>query len=199
MDVEKLDKERRQFAQRLVMTTGVLVVSVATNLVLGIQLMNTNKIILVPTLTNDVAIEINGAANADYLEKLALDMAFLFLNRTTQTARYMEERGQKYIDPETFENLRLQLANESRKATDLHQTQSFEPLNIFVDAKSLYVEVTGNVTITSGQTVVDSQQKIFAMQFTKKGSIILLKSIAEIEPDKARSKPSSIQSTVGGY
>lgn len=199
MDVEKLDKERRQFAQRLVMTTGVLLVSVATNLVLGLQLMNTNKIILVPTLTNDVAIEINGSANADYLEKLALDMAFLFLNRTTQTARYMEERGQKYIDPETFEQLRLQLANESRKATDLHQTQSFEPLNIFVDAKNLYVEVTGNLTITNGQTVVDNQQKIFAMQFSKKGSIILLKAIAEIEPDKARSKPSSIQSTVGGY
>ena len=199
MDIETLDKQRRSFAQRFVVCVAVLGISIVTNCVLALQLMNTNKLVLVPVLAQDAAVNINGGVSQDYLERLALDFSFLFLNRTTQTARYLEQRGEKLIDPDTFEALRLQMANESRKATDLHQTQSFEPINIFVDTPSLYAEVTGNVVITSGQSVIDHQQKIFAMQFSKRGSMVLLKAIKEIDPSEAKSKPSSLQSTIGGY
>lgn len=199
MDIEVLTKERRSFAQRYTVCLAFLALSLATNVVISLQLMNSSKVVLVPVLAQEAAININGGVSQDYLERVALDFSFLFLNRTTQTARYLEQRGEKLIDPETFEALRLQMANESRKATDLHQTQSFEPINIFVDTPSLYAEVTGNVVITSGQSIIDNQQKIFAMQFSKRGSMVLLKAIKEIDPSEARSKPSSLQSTVGGY
>lgn len=186
MEIANLERERKTFANRLVVVSALLGLSIATNLVLSFQVMNASRIVLVPTLPASVALDVNGRVSKQYLEQLSLDMAWLFCNRTTNTANYLETQAQGLIDPTVYEGIRLQLSKESRAALDNHQTQSFSASDIYVDPNALYSEVRGQLLITSGNQVLDTQDRVFAMTFSKHGSQVLLLSIKDIDPKDSK-------------
>lgn len=186
MDLKHLEKDRKTFANRLVIVSALLGLSIASNLVLSLQVLNNSKVILVPTLPQSASIDTNGRVSREYLEFLTRDMAWLFLNRTSETAHYLETQAQGLIDPTVYEALRLELSKQSRVSIENHSTQSFSPDDIYLDPANLYAEIRGTLEITSGKEVVDTQEKVFAMKFSKHGSQVLLYSIKEIDPKEAK-------------
>lgn len=186
MDMKNTLKDRRKFANRSAVLSILLALSITSNAIEGVLLYTDNKIVLVPTMPQTMSINPNGAISRDYLEFLARDITWLFLNRTSSTAKYLEQAGVELIDPSVYEPLRLQLERQSRLDDENHQTQSFAPADFYVDPANLYVEVMGDLTVISGNATQDSQQKIYALTFTRHGSRVLLKEIKEITKDEAK-------------
>lgn len=186
MDIETTVKDRNKFARRTAVLAILLSASVVSNSVLSVLLVTNNKIVLVPTLPASADLNPNGSVSREYLEFLSRDIAWLFLNRTTETAGYLEKEGRSLIDPETFEKLRLQMERSSRAAVANHQTQSFAPSDFYIDPANLIVEVTGQLSIATGNASVDTEDKIYRLTFSKHGARVLLKEIREITKDEAQ-------------
>jgi len=178
--------KQQLFAQRSAALTALLAIAVAGNLVLGLIVMNGSRVILVPTLPAETSIDPNGQVDAEYLEDLTRDAAWLFLNKTPETAGYFERRAQRLMDPVHFEAVKLQLEKDSAKAEETHSSQAFFPADFFEDPAGLYSEVRGRLVIMQGQQVLDDQPKVYAFHWTKTGTLLRLASIAEIDPKDAK-------------
>lgn len=182
MDPAKLEKDRQLFAQRAVILGVLLGVSVVSNAVLAVALTTNNKVVLVPTMPMELSIDANGVVDKEYLENLSRDCVYLLLNKTPETANYFVKRAQQIMDPTTFEQVKVQFEKESLKSEQEHTSQTFYPNDFYVNSSNLYAEVKGTLQITQGQQVLDNQPKIYALHFTRQGTLIRLKSIAEIDP-----------------
>lgn len=186
MDLKTAQARQQLFAQRSAALTVLLAIAVASNLVLGLVVMNGSRVILVPTLPAETAIDPNGRVDAEYLEDMTRDAAWLFLNKTPETAGYFERRAQRLMDPTHFEAVKLQLEKDSAKSEETHSSQTFFPADFFEDPAALYSEVRGRLVIMQGQQVLDDQPKIYAFHWTKTGTLLRLASIAEIDPKEAK-------------
>ncbi len=186
MDLQTAQKSSQLFAQRSVALSLLLAVSVVSNLVLGFTVMNGSRIVLVPTLPADAFIDANGRVDADYLEDMTRDAAWLFLNKTPETAGYFERRAQRLMDPKHFEAVKTALEKDSAQAEQQHTSQTFFPDDFFEDTAGLYSEVRGRLLIVQGEQVLDDQPKVYAFHWTKTGTLLRLASIAEIDPKDAR-------------
>jgi conjugal transfer pilus assembly protein TraE len=186
MDFQKTQKERQLFAQRSVVLGGLLALSLTSTAVLSLCLMNSSQIILVPTLPADASLDANGHVDAEYLEDMSRDVAWLFLNKTPETSRYFERKAQRIMDPTSFEGVKVALEKESARAEATHTSQAFFPDDFFEDPSNLYSEVRGRLVIMQGTQVIDDQPKIYALHWSKTGTLVRLLSIAEIDPKDAR-------------
>ncbi len=186
MDFHKAQKERTLFAQRSVVLGALLALSLVSTTVLSLCLMNSGRIVLVPTLPGDASLDANGHVDADYLEDLSRDAAWLFLNKTPETAAYFERRAARIMDPASFEGVKHDLEKDSERAEETHTSQAFFPDDFFEDPVGLYSEVRGRLVIVQGTQVLDDQAKLYAMHWSKTGTLVRLKSIAEIDPKDAR-------------
>ncbi len=186
MDFQKTQKERALFAQRSVVLGALLALSLTSTAVLSLCLMNNSRVILVPTLPADASLDANGHVDAEYLEDMSRDVAWLFLNKTPETSAYFERKAQRIMDPVSFEAVKVALEKESAKAEATHTSQAFFPDDFFEDPAGLYSEVRGRLVIMQGTQVVDDQSKLYAMHWSKSGTLVRLQSIAEIDPKDAR-------------
>ncbi len=194
MDLAKAEKDRMLFAQRAVVLAVCLAMSILTNAILATVVMTNSKTILVPTLPAVYSLDANGRVDADYLEELARDCAYLFLNKTPETAGYFLKKAQAVMDPAAFEGMKLQLQKDSAESDTTHQSQTFYPEDFYENTQRLYAEVRGHLKIVQGDKVIDDQYKVFALQFSKNGTLVRLVSIREIDPKAAEGekvKPAS--------
>jgi conjugal transfer pilus assembly protein TraE len=186
MDYQKTLKERQVFGRRNVVLGALLTLSLTATTILSICLMNASKIILVPTLPSDASLDPNGHVDAPYLEDLSRDAAWLFLNKTPETARYFERKAQRIMDPLSFEAVKRDFERQSAFAQNAHTSQAYFPDDFYVDPIKLYSEVRGHLIIMQGNVVIDDQTKTYALHWRKKGTLIRLVSIAEIDPKDAK-------------
>jgi conjugal transfer pilus assembly protein TraE len=182
MDLKKAEKDRLLFAQRAVALGVVCGLSVLTNAILAAVVMNNQKVVLVPTLPAAYTVDGNGRVDPAYLEALARDCVYLFLNKTPETANYFIKEAQAVMDPTAFEGMKLQLQRDSAESESLHQSQTFFPEDFYENAPRLYAEVRGHLKIVQGDKIVDDQYKIYGLQFSKIGTLVRLVSIKEIDP-----------------
>ena len=196
MDYAKTQRERQLFAQRSVVLGILLAICLAANLVLSLALFNGSRIVLVPTLPGDTAIDPNGRVDADYLENMTRDVAWLFLNKTPETAAYFVGRAQRLMDPSHFEAVKIALEKDSARAEQTHTSQTFFPAEFYVDPAGLYSETRGRLVILQGQQVVDDQEKTYALRWRKTGTLVRLTSIEAIDPKDAKGQ--AIQPTRKG-
>ncbi len=182
MDLKKAEADRMLFAQRAVILGGLLAISVLTNAILAAVVMTNSKIVLVPTLPAEMTVDANGRVDDDYLEQMARDCAYLFLNKTPETEPYFLKKAEQIMDPTVFEAMKVQLEKDSAESESLHQSQTFFPDDFYENAPKLYAEVRGKLQIIQGDKVVDDQEKIYALQFSKKGTLVRLLAIKEIDP-----------------
>lgn len=186
MDLQAAQKSSQLFAQRSAAVGSLLAMSLAANLILSVCVVNGNHVILVPTLPAETSIDANGRVDADYLEDMTRDAAWLFLNKTPETAGYLERRAQRLMDPVHFEAVKTALEKDSAKAEQDHTSQTFFPDAFFEDPAALYSEVRGRLLIVQGDQVLDDQQKIYAFHWTKTGTLLRLAGVAEITAADAR-------------
>ena len=185
MHVQKTIDAGKALNVRLTLTAVLLGLSVSANLVRSVLLMNAREIVLAPTLPDNVTLKPGGAVDPKYLEQVAREAAYTFLNRTPETDRYFERAMEQILDPATYQKIKAEMVDD-RKVREANRTsQAMFIDDVFVDAGKLYVEVGGNLEISRGTDIVESSRKIYAMRFVRRGSSVLLSSIGEIKPEAA--------------
>ena len=181
MHIDRTSETARRLNLRLTATAAMLAGSVATNLVLGLLVMEARQTVLVPMLPANVALSNTGGVSGDYLEAAARDAAYLFLNRSPDNQDYFEQQLLKIADPATYQAIRASLSDMRRKSMTGHVSQSFTPTDWYVEPKKLYVEAAGELTTTNGTAPPETLDKIYAIRFLRHGSSLRLGSFEEIK------------------
>jgi len=185
MKVEHTTEGFQRASLRLTVATVALGVSIAANLVIGLVAFTERQIVLVPMLPNPVVLSQTGGVSADYLEAVARDCAYLFLNRTPDNEPFFDQQILKVADAATYQSIRDALIDTEHRMAGAHVSQTFIPTDWYVDAAKLYVEVAGNLIANNGAEQPQAATKVYAMRFVRRGSGIRLLSFEEIKPAQA--------------
>lgn len=90
MKTMNVNNQARVLNRRLTAVSILLAASITANAAMAVSVATMNKVVLVPSLSDSVEISAHGGVDRDYLERLARDATYLFLNRTPESARYFE-------------------------------------------------------------------------------------------------------------
>jgi conjugal transfer pilus assembly protein TraE len=185
MRVEHTAEGFQRASLRLTVVTVALGVSIAANLVIGLIALSLRQTVLVPTLPNPVVLSQTGGVSADYLEAVARDSTYLFLDRTPDNEAFFDQQILKIADPATYQTVRDALIDAERHMAAAHVSQSFIPTDWYVDARKLYVEVSGNLITADGARQPTAAAKIYALRFVRRGAGIRLLSFEDLPPAQA--------------
>lgn len=185
MKVENLNKGAREIGRRNAALYIMLGLSVSANLALSIGIIGARQTILVPTLTNEMTLR-GGGIGREYLEMLARDATFVFLNRSPQTEEFFDRQVERMTLPATYREIRQALLNERVSRSENRASQVFYPSTFYVDPSDLYVEVTGKLETLNTREVIKSEDKAYGLTFERQGSMVLLASFVPLKPDEQR-------------
>lgn len=186
MKTENVNEQSRKLNRRATGLALLLGLSVTANAALAVSVATMNKVILVPSMTDTVEISAHGAVDRDYLERLARDATYLFLNRTPESARYFERNLERIADPETYQEVKAALIVDRQERQNSRTSQTFFPVDFFVDPSKLYVEVVGDLKTDNGRQIVDQSRQTYGLTFTRHGSMVRLSSIVPVNKDEAK-------------
>ena len=185
MKVEHTTEGFQRASLRLTVVAVALGMSIAANLIIALVAFTERQTVLVPMLPNPVVLSETGGVSADYLEAVARDCAYLFLNRTPDNESFFDQQILKVADAATYQSVRDALIDAERHMQSAHVSQTFIPTDWYVDARKLYVEVAGNLIVGNGAQQPQAASKIYALRFVRRGSGIRLLSFEEIKPAEA--------------
>ncbi len=178
---EKTQEDHARVTTRLTLVTAGLGVSVVTNLVLAVIAMSNREIVLVPDLPAVVRLQGQGAVSREYLESVARDCVFLFLDRTVENQDYFDQQLLAIADAQTYQHIRAAEIDARAKATAEHASQTFIPTDWYVDPGKLYVEVAGSLVTNHGDQVhPTTEQKNYVLKFVRHGVSLRLLSFEEM-------------------
>lgn len=192
MKSANLTNHTRVLNRRLTATAVLLALSVAANAGMATALATMKQTILVPSLTDTVEVSAIGGVDRDYLERLSRDATYLFLNRTPESARYFERNLERITEPATYAEIKAGLIADRQERQQNRTAQVFFPVDFFVDPSKLYVEVTGDLQTTRGDHVLSNERSSFALEFSRHGSLVLLKSFVPLSKDQARGSRAAV-------
>ncbi|HYG27859.1 MAG TPA: TraE/TraK family type IV conjugative transfer system protein [Caulobacteraceae bacterium] len=185
MRVDHAIASARRLNLRLTLTAGLLALSVSANLVQSIVLMSARQVVLVPTLPETTSISASGALDRDYFERVVRDVAYLFLNRTPESARYFERAIERIADAKTYQAIKAALIDDRRQRIASRTSQTFYPDDFYLDPADLYAEVAGTLEVSNGSDILDRRPAVYAVRFVRRGSAIRLSSFVELKPEEA--------------
>lgn len=185
MKVEHTAEGFQRASTRLTFVTIGLGVSIVTNLILAGITFSSRQTILVPMLPSQVVLSQTEGVSSDYLEAVARDATYLFLNRTPDNEGFFDQQILRIADAQTYQTIRDDLIDAARHTAEGHISQTFVPTDWYVDPKSLYVEVCGNLITNNGATTPEAAVKVYAERFVRHGTSIRLLSFEEIQPKDA--------------
>jgi conjugal transfer pilus assembly protein TraE len=188
MRVDHAIASARRLNLRLTLTAGLLSLSVAANLAQSVVLMSARQVVLVPTLPETTTISSSGAIDRDYFERVVRDVAYLFLNRTPESARYFERAVERIAEPATYQAIKKSLIDDRRQRIASRTSQTFYADDFYLLPAELYAEVAGTLEISNGTDVLDRRPAIYAARFARRGAALRLTSFVEIKPDEARGR-----------
>lgn len=186
MHSDKSGDAAKRLNVRLTGVTLMLAVSILANGALAIAAVTSRQVVLVPTLPAQTVLAEGAKVPFDYLETVSRDAAYLFLNRTPENGEYFEQQLLKIAEPTTYQAIRNALLDERRTLREQRLSQTFYPLDWYIDPANLYVEVQGNLQKSNGTQVLSTDPKTYAMRFKRRGAGILLASMTEIDPKEAK-------------
>lgn len=186
MRTENVNNQARVLNRRLTGVSALFAVSLIANAGMAVALATMNKVILVPSLTDTVEISSHGGIDRDYLERLARDATYLFLNRTPESARYFERNLERITEPDTYQQIKASLILDRQEREKTRTSQVFFPTDFYVDPSKLYVEVLGDVQTTNGTRVVETKRMTYGLTFNRHGTMLRLSSFVPVEKDKAQ-------------
>lgn len=196
MHASKAIENGKRLNVKLTALAAICLLSVSTNLVFGLITLNSREVVLVPTLPDELALKSGGLVGTDYLERVARDATFLFLNRTPETDRYFERAMERICDAATYQEIKAAMVDDRKQRQETRSSQAWFPDDFYVDAPKLYVEVRGTLETSKGSEVVQTSRKIFALRFVRRGSSVRLTSIVEIKPETSEGEKQKPQNEV---
>ena len=188
MRVDHAIAAARRLNLRLTLTAGLLAVSIAGNLAQSVVLMSARQVVLVPTLPETTTVSSSGALDRDYFERVVRDVAYLFLNRTPETARYFERAVERIADAPTYQAIKKSLIDDRRQRIASRTSQTFYADDFYLEPADLYAEVSGTLEVSNGSDILHRRPALYAARFVRRGASLRLTSFVEIKPDEARGK-----------
>jgi type IV conjugative transfer system protein TraE len=198
MNIQDSAQSAKKLSLKLTLALGALGVSLLSNAGLAVVAATSQKVILVPTLTDTVEVSSTGAVDRDYLERMARDASYLMLNRTPETARYFERQLERIAAPETYQAIKTELIKDRQERRETKTSQVFFPTEFFIKPTDLYVEVTGRLQTSDGIAVRENENKTYGVRFVRAGSAVRLHSFVELEAKdrlgaRAKAVPEELQ------
>ncbi|MGE7199763.1 TraE/TraK family type IV conjugative transfer system protein [Brevundimonas naejangsanensis] len=185
MKMDNVMKGARDVGRRNTLLIGILALSAAANLGQAVALVSARQTILVPTLTEELTLS-GGGVSRDYLERLARDTTFVFLNRSPQTEEFFDKQVERLTTPETYREIKTALISERLQRQESRASQVFYPNSIYVSPKELYVEVNGRLETMNTREIIKSEDKSYGLTFERQGSLVLLRSFVPLAKNEEK-------------
>lgn len=135
------------------------------------------QVILVPP-HHSKSFRVQGSdISQEYLEEMGVYMSKLLLDLSPATFTYNHEVLLKYVTPESYGTLKKKLLKDGEQYTKLQLSTNFKPSQITANPKTLQVDVIGTLTSYVAGKEVESSQELVTLEFTQRGSGLLLKRV----------------------
>lgn len=159
MKVERTQEEQTRVTTRLTFVSLLLAVSILCNLVLAGLVMTSREVIIVPELPSVIKLRGENGVSQEYLEAFVRDAIYLFLDRTPENQNYFDQQLLSIVEPETYQHIRQAEYEARRKQVVEHASQSFVPIEWYVDPRKLLVEVTGTLIVRHSDLTQPTQEQ----------------------------------------
>lgn len=126
----------------------------------GVIATKDREVVLQPVLTRPMTIT-SSSIQADYLEAVTRDTAYLILNRSPDSLNYWMDNILRIVDPEHYGILKTQLVKTVNEQQNTDIAQAFTMKGLTIDTKKLESEVTGEVRTFVGDKWISTEQKTF--------------------------------------
>lgn len=158
--------------------------SLVLNLVLGIALISAigyEKVVIVPPHIEKTFWVRGGSVAPEYLSEMSLFFMNLRFNLTADNISSQRDVLLRYIDPQYYETLKMELVNEEEHMKKEHITTAFLPVEVKVDAKHLIAIVTGDLLSTVGTNSLPSKRLSYQINYRYGNAKLLVKSFVEVK------------------
>jgi type IV conjugative transfer system protein TraE len=91
--------------------------------------------------------------------------AYLRLNLTSDSAALQHSTLLHYTDPDVYNRLKSQLAEEAEHIKEAHLSTAFFPLKVVADTDQLKVQITGDLHGRVGDSVLPTQRVTYAVRY----------------------------------
>ncbi len=160
--------------------------SLMLNLLLGIGMLSMigrEKTIIVPPNISQSFWISNSTVALEYLSEMSHFFTILRFNITPSIAENQRETLLRYVNPEYYESLKVQLINEEQQMAKDHITSAFYPVDIKVDAKHLEALVIGDLVSTVGSNQLPAKRVTYKITYKHNNHRLLVKKFAEISTE----------------
>ena len=159
--------------------------SLLLNILLGIGMISMighEKIILVPPKIAQSFWISNTNVSAEYLLEMSHFFTTLRFNVTPITAENQREILLRYVSPEYYESLKIDLVNEADRMGKEHISTIFYPVEIKTNIKHLEALVTGDLITTVGNNQLPIKRVIYKISYGNNNYRLLVKKLTEVKP-----------------
>lgn len=158
--------------------------SLILNLVLALALIGAighEKVVIVPPQIEKTFWVRGGSVAPEYLSEMSLFFINLRFNLTAANFGAQRDILLRYIDPQDYETLKIELLNEEERVKKEHITTAFLPIEVKVDVKRLIAIVTGDLLSTVGTNSLPSKRLSYQINYRYGNAKLLVKSFVEVK------------------
>ncbi len=161
--------------------------SLLLNVLLGIgiiSMVGREKVILVPPSVSSKFWVKSDHVSSEYLAEMSHFFTLLRFNNTPATMESQREVLLRYISPEYYEKLKIELINEATSMTKERVSTVFYPVDIKTDVKHLEVLVTGDLLTTVGTNQLPVKRSTYKISYKYNNYRLLIKKLIEVKPNE---------------
>lgn len=158
--------------------------SLLLNILLGIGMIlmvGHEKIVLVPPKIEQTFWVGHNSVSPEYLSEMSYFFTTLRFNIVTNTSEGQRAILLRYVSPEYYELLKIELINEAARMSKEHISTAFYLVDVKVDVKHLEALVTGDLITTIGSNQLPEKRVIYKISFTHNNYRLLVKKLIEVK------------------
>lgn len=139
------------------------------------------KIIIVPPKISQSFWVTESEVSPEYLVEMSHFFASLRFNITPSNAENQREMLLRYVSPEYYEGLKVELITESERIAKEHISTVFYPVDTKVDTRHLTTLIIGDLLSTVGTNTLPSQRVTYKITYKYNEGRLLVKSFEEVK------------------
>lgn len=162
--------------------------SLLLNILLGMgmfSMIGRERVIIVPPKISQSFWISKSKVSPEYLSEMSHFFATLRFNITPSIVESQRDILLRYVAPEYYELLKMQLIKEGQEMAKNHITTAFYPVDIKVNAKHLEVLIIGDLVSTIGSNQLPAKRITYKIIYGYNNHRLLVKQFIEVKPDEA--------------
>lgn len=177
-----LETRNRTLAERNRLLIGFVIASILS-LLLGFSvfcLVGRERIVIVPPIVNRDFWVGTDTVSDSYLEQMSEFFTGLLLNVTPNSFATRAEHLLQHVAPNAYPTLKTQLVERQLELERRAISTAFYPASFKVDRSKLLVELKGELKILVGNAAIQSQTKIYHIQFSQHQGRLYIQQFSEV-------------------